>query len=182
MLTKLQKTKLERFFNILDFDCNGVIEKADFLSLAENLCVLWGIQNDSADHSMIIDQFEASWLSFSLYVDNNQDSLNLQNWLDFADQFIVNGDERVFKGHIINVVGQIFDYFDTNHDGHISIDEFVDLFVAFRIEIKYSAKSFRNMDLNKDDVISKEELISAFMDFFRSDDERAPGNWLFGLS
>ncbi len=53
--------------------------------------------------------------------------------------------------------------------------------MAYRIEIRYSARAFTKLDLNQDDLISRDELLSGIKEFFRSDDREAAGNWLFGL-
>ena len=181
MLTALQLNKLEKFFYILDYDRNGAIEQEDFIAIAENLCILWNIKEDNPEHELIVKKFTEGWEQFHFFINNeNSGKANWDHWLHFAEERIINGDEEVFNAYVDNYVGSIFDNFDSNKDGYINLDEFIDLFVAYRIEVRFAAKSFRKLDRNKDDLISRGELITAVKEFFRSDDPDAPGNWLFG--
>ena len=70
--------------------------------------------------------------------------------------------------------------FDENNDGYLSLKEYLDIFMSFRLEVRYSAKAFTKLDKNRDDQISREELGDAVREFFRGDDENANENWLFG--
>ena len=180
MLTELQLDKLERFFYVLDYDRNGIIEKEDFVGIAENLCILWGIREGEEKYDKIQKRFEDGWERFNLFVNNNEGRANWDHWIDFAEQVIINGNEDIFNTYVEEYVGEIFDNFDADKDGYINLDEFIDLFVGYRIEVRFAAKAFRKLDLNKDDLISRGELIKAVKEFFRSNDADAPGNWLFG--
>ena len=182
MLTDHQKKKLQHYFDILDFDNNQLIEKEDFTNIGENLNVLWGFKPGTDKYNEYIQKCEQLWVSFREFIGKNvEESANLSEWLEFADKGIVNGSDELYEKHVNQFVKDIFDVFDANGDGFISLDEYIDLFMAYRIEIRYSAKSFTKIDLNKDDMISREELLSAVKEFYRSDDPNAPGNWLFGF-
>jgi len=181
MLTDLQLDKLEKFFYILDYDRNGVIEKEDFTGIAENLCILWSVKEEDIRHQAIVKKFEDGWETFNAFVNIEEEGkANWDHWLHFADEVIINGDEGIFNSYVENYVGGIFDNFDSDKDGYINLDEFIDLFVAYRIEVRFAAKAFRKLDRNKDDLISRGELITAVKEYFRSEDPDAPGNWLFG--
>lgn len=182
MLTTLQKNKLERFFYILDYDRNGYIEKEDFIGTAENLCILWGIYEGDRAYEQIMNRYEESWEKFTFYIGIEGDRVNWDHWIKFAEEVIVNGDVQMYDRYVEEFVGEIFDNFDKDKDGYISLDEFIDLFVSYHIEVRYSAKSFRKLDINKDGFISRGELIEGVKQYFRSDDPNAPGNWLFGIN
>ena len=94
---------------------------------------------------------------------------------------IVNGNEELYIQHVSKVAMEIIDLFDADKDGFLSLSEYLNMFMAYRIEIRHSAKAFENLDKNKDDLISRDELLIAIREFFRSDDEQSPGNWLFGF-
>lgn len=181
MLSQLQANKLEKFFYILDYDRNGVINKEDFTGIAENLCVLWGVKEGDSRYQEIFQRFEDGWNQFNDFVNDQPDGkANWEHWIKFAEERIVGGDTETFSMYVDTYVGSLFDNFDADNDGYIDLDEFIDLFVSYRIEVRFAAKAFRKLDRNKDGLISRGELIMATKEFFRSDDPDAPGNWLFG--
>ena len=180
MLTEFQTQKMKHFFKVLDFDKNGTIEEEDFVAIGENLCIFWGFYDGSDEYNRYMQHCRDSWKAFNSSVNNHGERANPQHWLEFAERAIVNVPEEAFNEYLSAVVGEIFDSFDKNNDGYISVEEYVDIFVAYRIEVRFSARAFRKLDLNKDDILGREELISAVTEFFRSDDPDDPGNWLFG--
>ena len=181
MLTPLQTKKLSHYFEVLDFNNNGVITLADFNAIGENLCVLWGFKEGTEAYNNCLRRCKKSWLDFKKFRGFGGDAAHLDEWLAFADTHLVNGPDKVYDLYVRRVVDEIFNYFDTNHDNYISLAEYIDLFMAYRIEIRFSARSFTKLDLNHDDLLSREEIQSAVREFFRSDDKHAPGNWLFGF-
>ena len=182
MLSQFQTDKLTYFFHLLDFNRNGVITVEDFEAIAENLCVLWGFHEGTQSFDMIMQKCRYSWETFiKFYHDSDVKEASLEDWLEFADKNIVNANEETYKIYVSNMVAEIFDFFDTNRDNYISIEEFIDLFMAYRIEIRYSAKSFTKLDLNGDERLSRSELLKAVAEYFRSDNEEDKGNWLFGF-
>ena len=180
MLSELQKRKMRRFFHVLDFDKNGIIEEADFRAIAENLCILWRYDEDTLEYVRTMSQHSEAWNSFNHVINNEMSTATEDHFMLFADKAIVNCNELLFDEFNNSFTGEVFDNFDTNKDGHISLDEFIDLFVGYRIEVRYSAKAFRSLDRNNDGLITKDELLESVKEFFRSDDENSRGNWLFG--
>ena len=61
MLTPLQKKKLLHYFNVLDFDKSGTLEKADFLNIGENLSILWGFKEGTPEYEASIDRCRGTW-------------------------------------------------------------------------------------------------------------------------
>ncbi len=182
MLTDLQRKKLTHYFNVLDVDSNGTIEQKDFVNIGENLCVLWSFKEGTEEFDACVNRCTKTWISFREFMGKPQDGhAALEEWLEFADHIIVNGREELYEKHVNKIAQEIFDFFDTDKDGFISLDEYIDLFMAYKIDIKFSARSFTKLDRNQDDFISRAELLQGIREFFRSDDENAPGNWLFGF-
>lgn len=182
MLTELQREKLTHYFNVLDFDKNGSLEKKDFTNIGENLCTLWGLREGDADYDRCISQWAQTWTDFRTFMGKSEESTaSVDEWLEFADANIVNGSDELYNKHINKIASEVISFFDVNGDGRLSLEEYVDLFMAYRIEMRYSAKAFTKLDRDHNDYISREELLLAIRQFFRSDDENAPGNWLFGF-
>lgn len=181
MLTDFQEKKLTHFYNLLDYNKNGEITVEDFVEIAENLCFMWGFRESSDDFNGVVLRCKHSWSEFINSANPGAQSATLEEWLSFADKHIVNTDIEVYKRIVTGIVGEMFDYFDADKDEHIDLDEYVDLFMAFHIEMKYSAKSFTKLDLNNDERLSKNELLRAIAQFFRSRNKEDAGNWIFGF-
>lgn len=178
MLSEFQTLKLRHYFNVLDFDSNGLLEEDDFIGVGENLAILLGYDYDAAEFVEVQEVFKKHWHDIHSSMGMGSRQVTLEQWLAFADEMLVNRTEASFvKQWIFDMIS----LFDTDKDELISMMEYVDFFVAYRIEVRYSAKSFRRLDLNNDGFISKEELVSAINQFFTSDHPDDAGNWLFGF-
>lgn len=181
MLSAFQETKLKLFFSILDYDKNGFIEIDDFRGIGENFCTLLGIAEDDPLYDLIYKACSKVWEDLYRYVDTNHDGkASVYEWLKYADEQIVNCPQETYDKYITKTLNHIFSLFDNNQDDHISLHEYLNLFMAFRLEVRYSAKAFLRLDLDGDERISRKELYQAIEQFFRSDDESHRGNWLFG--
>jgi len=181
MITAFQKTKLKLFFNIIDFDKNGYIEQVDFEHIGENIFTILRLPPDGQDAQLITASCKNIWQEVASYIDTNRDSkASFTEWLNYADEKIVNCNDEDYNIYVNLMVDKIFDLFDENKDNFISLDEYLNLFMALRLEIRYSAKAFTKMDTDHDEVISRPELKKAIREFFRSDNQQAKGNWLFG--
>ena len=181
MLTGIQKQKQHYIFNLLDFDKNGFIEQDDFIGIAENLCVVRGEELDTNESRHVLEQCRKLWESLEFYIDSNRDDkCTIEEWFTFVDEQLVNAGTQWRDAYINSVVGSLFDLYDTNQDGHISMDEYLDIFLSFRLDAGQVAKSFQLLDQNHDKIVTKEELVRAVGEFLLSNDPESAGNWIFG--
>lgn len=181
MLTQLQSQKLRHFYNILDYNKNGVLQVEDFDRVGINLCLSLDIKEETDEYTKVIQKSRR--LFYQVLKDLNKTAsaeITIDEWIKLFDQIIGQQDMEKLKYYIKLTTIYIFDLFDMDKNGIISLDEYVDMFTLYHIDVKYSAKSFLNLDTNHDDCISKVELFNAVTDFFISDDPDAAGNWIFG--
>ncbi|MEO9870666.1 EF-hand domain-containing protein [Ekhidna sp.] len=182
MLSDLQKEKISHYFRVvLDQDRNGVLEEVDFREIGESLCLLWMLKPDTPEYKTILDRSVKSWGMFQKYFQRQGGEANEEHFLEFFEDILKEGNEPLYKSWVVHMISSIFDSFDVNNDGVISVDEYSDMFMCYHIPIKHSAKAFIKLDRDGDDFITKKELMRAVDEFFRSSDERVPGNWLFGF-
>jgi Ca2+-binding EF-hand superfamily protein len=182
MLSDLQHQKISHYFRIvLDQDRNGILEENDFLEIGESLCILWIYKPGTPEYQRVIDGCLKSWEMFQKYFTNQNAEANEEQFLKFYDNMFSDSDQSLYKEFVSLMIGGIFDAFDLNKDGVISTDEYTDMFLCYHIPIKHSARAFVKLDRDGDGTITKTELIAAVDEFFRSNDEKARGNWLFGF-
>lgn len=182
MISEFQRKKLIHFFNLLDSHKNGFLHVDDFSEISERIRMGLGYEEGGEKHKFLADKsthFFHRLLNATPH--GNGQVIMRDEWVEHIyNEIIMNENEEVLEEFEEFVIGFLFDMFDDNHDGYISTDEYVDMFVVYGIDIKYSAKSFLNLDINKDDRLSRNELIHAFETFLLSDDPKQPGNWILG--
>ncbi|GAB4230234.1 MAG: hypothetical protein Tsb0034_02040 [Ekhidna sp.] len=182
MLTDFQKEKISHYFRVvLDQDRNGVLEENDFREIGESLCVLWDYKPGTEEYKKVIDNSLTSWRAFKAYFESRNEEANEEQFLRFYGKMLSPNGEKLYQKFVVKMVSSLFDAFDINDDGVISVDEYSDMFMCYHIPIKYSAKAFVKLDRDGDDFITKKELMRAVDEFFKSNDESSPGNWLFGF-
>ena len=182
MLKPVQEKKLSHFFDILDHTKNGKLEEDDFIGIGKDICINLSIDPLSKEYDYIINKSKVLYEQLINDLGRTYgDAIELNDWLTYFDREIITArNVSLLKNYISLTVKYVFDMYDQNGDGLLSIDEFTDMFTTYGIDIKYSAKSFIRLDRNHDEVISKMELVNAVKEFFVSSDPKANGNWIFG--
>ncbi len=182
MLKPAQEKKLTHYFNILDHNKNGELQEDDFVGIGEDICINLNVSPNSEEYSSIVNRSRG--LYFRLLKDIGKkagESIILNDWLTWFDREIITAKNvELLKTYILMTVKYVFDLYDQNDDGLLTIEEYADMFTIYGIDIKFSAKSFTRLDRNHDEVISKDELLNAVKEFFVSSDPEAGGNWIFG--
>lgn len=181
MLSDFQRRKLTYFFRLLDLNKNGYLQLGDFSEICERIRQKLEFASGSKEHKFLADRsvkFFHQLLGDIPHGDNQ--TIKLEEWLHFFDELIASGDEERIAECTEQIMGFLFDLFDDNHDGYISVEEYADIFLVYGIDIKYSAKAFINLDLNQDDRLSRYELLHALETFLTSDDPTLKANWIFG--
>lgn len=182
MVSAFQKQKLEHFFGLLDSHKNDHLHADDFSEIAERIRIGLGYEANGPKHVFLAEKSAKFFHTLLLEIPHKGNQIIAKDeWVHFvSDQIISGGNEEVLEEFQEFIIGFLFDLFDDNHDGYISTDEYVDMFVVYGIDIKYSAKAFLKLDINKDDRLSRKELLYAFETFLLSDDPSKAGNWIFG--
>ncbi|MBV6646084.1 MAG: EF-hand domain-containing protein [Cyclobacteriaceae bacterium] len=181
MLTDLQERKLTHFFGLLDLDKDGSLQIEDFSEIAERLQQEFGYAEGSKEHKFVVDAAVRFFHKLLAEMSKGNQVILMSEWLEFFDaQFISNDNDDLLEEYSEFMIGFLFDLFDENHDGYIDVEEYADMFMIYGIDIRYSAKAFIDLDLNKDGRLSRNELIHAFENFITSDIADVKGNWIFG--
>lgn len=179
MLTDLQKQKLTRYFRVYDVDDDGRIARADFERVLENLRGLYGTHTGPAVHKAIEEGILGRWESLRASADADQDGgVDLGEWLAYWDR-VLSDDER-YDAEVSAVTDGLFRVFDTDEDGVLGADEFVNFYGIYGLKSAMARQVFLDLDVDGDGTVTRQELLDMAHDFYRSDDPAAPGNRLFG--
>ena len=79
-----------------------------------------------------------------------------------------------------NLADGHFEIIDTNEDGKISFNEWLDFYKSLDIDTVYARASFDAMDTNGDGVVSKEEFFAYTLEFYTSAEDKLKSSIMFG--
>lgn len=180
MPDSFQSQKFRYFFHILDLNDNGYVQLDDFSEMAEKVREIMKYEDGSKDHKRITDK--ATKFFHSLIADINpadKQQISEDEWVGFLESEVINDEDALdhLKERVFNFM---FDFFDQNRDGFISRREYEDFYHIFGINDQFLDKAFQMLDNSNTYRLSRYDLMSAVEDFFASEDEDVPGNWIFG--
>ncbi|UXP33462.1 EF-hand domain-containing protein [Reichenbachiella agarivorans] len=178
MLSPLQIKKQTHFYKILDFDRSGTIERDDFEAIGENLCIVRDFDMDTPEYETVMGMTSGIWNKLVPFVEGDQGTL--EQWLQFMTVLLDPKNEESYNKYVLNFTSTLFKLFDLNDDGYISQNEYIDLFIGMRIEVRFAPKAFKNLDDNHDGKLSQDEVLYSVNEFMKSSNPSARGNWLFG--
>ena len=73
-----------------------------------------------------------------------------------------------------------FEIIDSNEDGEISFNEWVDAYKAMDIDVVHARASFDAMDANGDGMISKEEFFAYTKEYYTSTEDKLKSSIMYG--
>ncbi len=158
------------FFYALDVNRDGVLEPADMDEIIDRLVAAKP------------DQFTDSEINHLRYVTlKNFDKLlieatngkgrriNILEWVNIIKRSNDTEKESYFiRWFSVSAVRFLFDLFDQNRDGVIDFDEFESLYRILGLNRANIIFAFKQLDVNKDGVLSKTELYDAINNYFSS--------------
>lgn len=181
MLTPLIEKKYRLLFSVLDHDKNGYVDIEDFIKIADNAIRERDLEVEGTLAKRLKEITLDIWNDLYAYVDQNgDDKTTIDEWLQYVDDEVIHYKGDFSEHKLLKLTEQLFLLFDEDKDNYISLDEFINFFVAMKLEAGSSAKSFLALDKNSDHQISRYELIDGLVEFLTSEDPEAKGNVLFG--
>ncbi len=179
MLTDIQTRKLTKLFRLYDANADGVLVRQDFIALATRLANLRQGLKASPHHGQILNHLQQDWDCLCAVADQNSDAqITLNEWLAYYEQVL--NDIKQYASRVIALVTLLFDAFDQDNDGQISEHEWTSLLSVFNVQPIYARSIFINLDVNQDDCLNQDEVLTLIHDFFYVSEPSAPANFMFG--
>lgn len=178
-MTELQKTKQIHYFNVLDYNNDGVLEKQDFVDIADRLAEMRDYEEGSSRHTAIRQEILRMWTNArALSGTEGKEEVTLDDWLAHEQEVL---DSNVLiESYVQGFARAIFDILDEDDDGVISEEEYLMFFRSFRGDEGDGALAFEKLDDDNNGYLTRKEFLEAVTEFHLSDDPDARGNWLFG--
>ncbi len=178
-MTELQKAKQVHYFNVLDYNDDGVLEKQDFVNVADRLAELRGYEEGSSKHTAVRQEILRMWTNArALSGKEGKAQITLEDWLAHEQKVI---DSNVLvHSYVQGIARAVFDMLDADNDGVISEDEYLKFFESFRGDTENGELAFQKLDHKDQGYLTRKEFLEAVTEFHLSDDPDARGNWLFG--
>ncbi|CAG4982077.1 unnamed protein product [Colias eurytheme] len=176
MMSEFRKKKLTWIFKTFyDADESGFVEKKDFEESMNKLAKLQGWKESDVVYSIAKDVSAQIWEGLQKMSDvDNDGKVTLDEWMTMWD---IQGSELPEWNKLYCKI--TFHIQDATGDGAVDEDEFVRVHVGFGVPKEVAAESFKKLSQGKPSL-SWEEFEKLFTEFFLSDDENAPGNYIFG--
>lgn len=177
-LTDLQKRKLTRFFTVFDQNHDGVIERADYLLLADNISKAKGFALDSPLSARLRECLLRVWENLEIIADKNHDgSVTLEEFLAYRGEL---HQDEVKYNDLVTAGVTLFDVMDDNQDGKINVREFQLFYSFFGLDELLATDVFGQLDVGQTGYLTREQLKTYSRQFNLGDDPDAIGNGLFG--
>lgn len=170
--------KFNIVFDWFDQGRDGYLTHDDFQQMAALFTALPG--GDAPENSQALrGAFEKWWGLLLAEGDITGDGrLGRKEFIDVMKSSVTAPEH--FEGAVITIADAFMRIVDTNGDGSLSFDEYVRMYASLGIDPAHSSDAFKRLDRDGDNAISYQEFRTAIVEFYLSDDENAPGNWLLG--
>lgn len=171
----LRRAKLRQLFQIYDADGNGVLEQVDFLAVVERFATARGLDSESDAHRRLQELYLSVWDELQREADADGDGqVTLQEMRSYLDR--VTHDPALFVQQVLTITELLFGVLDANSDGLITEKEYLEF--ASCLGFKADSEVFAR--LSPPQGMTEVTLRQRITEFYFSEQQDAPGNWLFG--
>ncbi|KAJ8712615.1 hypothetical protein PYW07_005457 [Mythimna separata] len=179
MVSDFRKKKLLHVFNAF-FDTNksGSIDKKDFELAVQKISEFRGYKPGDAKYKNVEDTLMKIWDGLQSRADSNNDGeISQDEWIEMWDQFAQNPSAAANWQSLYCKF--IFELEDAANDGAIDVEEFSSVYESFGLDKQESIEAFQKMAKGKE-TVSFEEFQQLWKEYFVTEDQDAPGNFIFG--
>lgn len=170
--------KFTTLFGWFDQNKDGYLTHEDFQQMAELFAAV-AQKEDQTNATAMRDAVENWWGLLLASGDTDADGrLARPEFIEVMKSSVTSPGN--FEGAVLAIADALMSALDTNKDGLVDSQEYARMYSTLRIPPEYASDAFGRLDRDSDGAISHEEFRTAICEFYLSDDENAPGNWLIG--
>lgn len=169
------------FFYVLDANRDGVLEPSDINEIIDRLLSARPglFSNAEAKHLRYVTLKSFDRLLIEASTGKHR-KISILEWVRIIKKNNEPDKESYFiRWFSVSAVRFLFDLFDHNKDGFLDFDEFESLYQILGLNRGNIIFAFKQLDINKDGVLSKAELYEAISDYFSSSNATI-NNYVFG--
>ena len=174
--SRLRQDKLAVRFDQHDVDGDGYIEEDDYQKLGSLLSD--SLNADAAQRQAISAGLAEQWTQLHTLADTDRDGrISREEYITAMGSGIA-ADLEALDRAVLQSSRAIVTAADSDDDGYLDLPDYERLAALLRIE--QAADGFALLDTDADGRLSIQEILTALVDFYTSDDPDSPGNLLFG--
>ncbi|BAY46600.1 calcium-binding EF-hand-containing protein [Kalymmatonema gypsitolerans NIES-4073] len=171
--------KFDVCFTHADINGNGILEQADVLALAARIVTYLGEPMGSPKTQKLLQAFEHFWTHIQAKMDVDGDGkVTSEEWRNGLRKAFAE-DPETYKAGFRPLAEATFTICDRDGDGFLEQSEFAKFHKAFGCKSANSELAFQKLD-DGDGKLTVNELLSAWQEYYTSNDPNARGNWLYG--
>ncbi|CAO5160200.1 Calcium-binding protein [Frankia sp. AiPs1] len=175
--TKPQDVRLEKLFQAVDANNDGVIDWSDYERILDRYFSGFELDKNSYEARALWAAHQHYWYELLRHSDS-RDRLNKDDFIQ-AIRLLTLDTSRF--NLVEGLPHAVFDIIDRNGDGAISKDEFGRYLEVWEIDPKNGLEVFDRIDSDGDGTISRHEFLRSWREFYYTPDWEAPGARYFGV-
>lgn len=170
--------KFSILFDWFDQGRDGHLSREDFQTLAGLFLALPGGQ-EPENARALRSGFDTFWEALLAAGDASKDGrLSREEFISAIKSNVTAPGN--FEQGVMAIIDAFMRIVDVNKDGSLTFKEYVQMYASLGIDPAHSSDAFKRLDRDNDGSLSYAEFQQAIKEFYLSDDEDAPGNWLLG--
>jgi len=178
MLSETIKNKMIARFKFYDVNSSGTLEASDYEAMAQRMTSARDLEPGSEEYKRLRDKMMNEWEELQKHADTSSDQKVTQTeWLTYCEQIIA--DRAIYDAVVVGQTDAIFETFDTDKDGTVSVDEFIAYYDAYGKDAESARKNFGTITKDAPQM-TKSRLLEIMEEFHFSEDANAPGNFVWG--
>ena len=178
MLSEIIKNKMIARFKFYDVNSSGTLEASDYEAMVQRMTSARNLEPGSEEYRKLHDKMMNEWEELQRHADTSSDQkVTLTEWLVYCEQVIA--DRAIYDVVVVGQTNAIFETFDADKDGAVSVDEFIAYYDAYGKDAESARKNFATITRDAPQM-TKSRLLEIMEEFHFSEDANAPGNFLWG--